>query len=516
MRNLSLLWLLLAVPNLASAEPGVESASLLVAASSVGFSVELIDTRRNATAVVWDPALGQLILGRADGAWLVSPRGDEPPLSVLRRGAVFDLHVDGAGRLWVATDRGLYLHRTDGEWQEQRLGAGVARRVRRLVPGPGGTLACATATGAFIRHPDGIWQRLDGALPRTEVTALAFRADGGALWQVSDGKLYTARLEGLVPREVRRIPLPQGRGAVRDLLASEDGLRVLTDRRLLLIGPEGRVEVERFPMVLGATARRIVRALGRLWIATDRGVLGRGPEGWEKAPGRLANADVEALAGSADQLLTAGELGVFRLVAATSVPDAAPAPQSVGPPPWEGEPEIGAVQRAALRYLELGRGPMRSMAARARARGWLPQVELRGGYGGLRRRSEDWDQTFSSGENRLFHDLDRRRERDFDVQAVLRWDLGDTVYHPEELDIAKERREVIELRDEVMDELQQVYFERHRVLLTLANHPDPGDLEAARLRLRAAELASGLDAWTGGWWSALSPASPHNQTEIHP
>jgi hypothetical protein len=84
---------------------------------------------------------------------------------------------------------------------------------------------------------------------------------------------------------------------------------------------------------------------------------------------------------------------------------------------------------------------------------------------------------------------------------VLRWELGDTVYNPEEIDVSKEVRELIELRDEVLDEINQLYFERRRVLLERAQLPDPASAEAERLALRARELAAGLDAWTGGWWS---------------
>ncbi|MBW2241857.1 MAG: hypothetical protein JRH01_07705 [Deltaproteobacteria bacterium] len=492
---------------------------LWMAASPAGaeaLTAQLVDGRRDATAVAWDSVRGELVLGRDDGAWLGSPPGGEPPVPVLHRGAVFDLRVDGAGQLWVATERGLFLRRADGVWQEQQLGAGASREVRRLVAGPGGTIACATAAGAFLRHPDGVWRRLDGALPHEDVTALAFRADGGAVWLVSAGDLHAARLEDFVAHDVRRLPLPEGREAVLDLLASEATLLVLTERRLLHLDAVGRFEVERLPLAPGASASRLALAHGRLWVATDRGLLGHAPGGWERAPGGLANAGVVALAGGPDQLLTAGERGVHRLVPAVAAPTSRQARLPAGPSPWEGEPGIAAVRLAALRYLELDRGPIRSMAARARARGWLPEVELRGGYGGLRRRTADWDQTFSSGEDRLFFDREQRRERDFAVQAVLRWDLGDTVYHAEELDVAKERREVIELRDEVLDELQQIFFERRRVLLTLATQPDPREPEAERLRLRAAELAAGLDAWTGGWWSSASLVSPRNESEILP
>jgi hypothetical protein len=62
----------------------------------------------------------------------------------------------------------------------------------------------------------------------------------------------------------------------------------------------------------------------------------------------------------------------------------------------------------------------------------------------------------------------------------------------------------------VLDEVAQLYYERRRAQLDAARESDPH--AAARLALRAAELAAGLDAWTGGWWSAqlarLAPERP--------
>ena len=91
-----------------------------------------------------------------------------------------------------------------------------------------------------------------------------------------------------------------------------------------------------------------------------------------------------------------------------------------------------AVQRAALRYLDLGVERVRDLQRGVARRGWLPALELRGAYGGGRGRRHDFDETFSSGERRLFHDRESDRDRDFDVAAVLRWDLGDVLYHPEQ------------------------------------------------------------------------------------
>jgi hypothetical protein len=44
-------------------------------------------------------------------------------------------------------------------------------------------------------------------------------------------------------------------------------------------------------------------------------------------------------------------------------------------------------------------------------------------------------------------------------------------------------------------------------LLALDAHPDKHSPEAAALRLRAQELAAGLDAWTGGWFSRAAAGS---------
>ena len=66
----------------------------------------------------------------------------------------------------------------------------------------------------------------------------------------------------------------------------------------------------------------------------------------------------------------------------------------------------------------------------------------------------------------------------------------------------------------MLDEITQLYFERRRVLAALAFQPDSS--AAGELRLRAAQLAAGIDAWTGGWYgrqlktSTPSLRSPHS------
>ena len=56
----------------------------------------------------------------------------------------------------------------------------------------------------------------------------------------------------------------------------------------------------------------------------------------------------------------------------------------------------------------------------------------------------------------------------------------------------------------MLDEINQLYFERRGLLLQLAGSQPPDAAEALRLQLRAAELQAGLDGWTGGWFGEQS------------
>jgi hypothetical protein len=112
----------------------------------------------------------------------------------------------------------------------------------------------------------------------------------------------------------------------------------------------------------------------------------------------------------------------------------------------------------------------------------------------------DFDQSFVSGATHDLFDEQFDIDRELAMDLTLSWDFGDLAFHPEEIDVLRESRAVIELRDDVLDEITQLYFERRRVLVQL-EEMDGASSEAGALRQRAAELAAGIDAWTGGWFS---------------
>ena len=375
-------------------------------------------------------------------------------------GAPVDLASE-AGVALLASGRGVEVRREPGAaWQAVPLPAGPAARVA-LARDAGGALVGFAWTGGqlwrFGVDPEGSPQRMDPPrlLGPLEIPNFALAADGALVVVLSDG---LARREGQAWRRIRT-PLPPGAALVD-----------------------------------------YTEALGRHWLASDAGLLVadavEGPYARVlDGPGARPVVD---LAGGPDLLLVAGERETHRAVQA--------APRRVTAMP-DLHPDVRAVQRAVLRHQALEAGDFAALRQGLRRRGWLPIVTLSGGYEQSRRSGRDYDESFVSGAMRRLRDRDAQRHRDWEAGAALTWDLGDVAYHPESIDVSREARARVALRDDVLDEVHQLYFERLRALAQLPRLA-PEAPERIDLELRVAELTAALDGWTGGWFRRVLAEPP--------
>jgi hypothetical protein len=466
-------------------------------------------------ALAYEPASGRLALGGARGAWLREHDGRFE--TILARGVVHALAFAEDGALWLATGNGLLLRDREGRLLDRTPAPGAAARAVTSLAAVPTALAVGSADGVHVSSDGQTWQRVADAAPDAPASGLALRAREGwlELWWIARGSVWRARLA----REGTRLVVVE-RGEERPFggvahaepvqvaldLAGVDVVVVSADTIAWRTNPAAAWRSVPLVGLPGASVRRLDAAAGRLWLATDRGLLeGPGPEGpWRRAAPPAGGEPAFEVAGDARHVFVGTAAGLLegRLARANPRPllDALPLAN-----PRPAEPEIGEVQRAALLYLDLGPEHVRRLRRGVALRGLLPLVTLDLDRSRGRDASRDWDQSFVSGNtHQLF---DRGRSRSHDSSATLRftWDLGDAAYHPEEIDLSKEARELIELRDDVLDEVTQLYFERRRVLLELAALGPAGGLEVARLQLRADELAAQLDAWTGGWFGRHAP-----------
>jgi len=477
-------------------------------------------------ALALAPGDGGLAVGDSRGVRIVDASGGFRRL--LQRGPVRDLAFlpDSLGppaTLLAATGVGFYRVERDGRARLLTPAPGVEARDVHRIAVSATAVAVATSAGAFLSDDVRRWTRLAARLPLAPARAVALRETAAGLecLAVVDERLWSVRLArggeaagaGLRAEQVTLQPIAGVRGesggpvdVVFDV-GGADAVALLPGAFAVRAAATAGWSLLRPVLPPGASARRLLAARGRLWLATDRGLL-TAPElagPWQRAAPPAGSGDVRALAGDAQRLYAAAG---DRVLAARERAAASDAPAALRLRTAEGDPPIELVHRAALAYLDLRPERIARLSRGAARRGWLPVVALRLVRARDEDRGVDHDEAFTSGETRLLVDRDRSLARDFEASLSFSWDLGDLAYYPEQIDVSREAREVIKLRDDVLDEVTQLYFERRRVLAELAARPDAPPAEALRLRLRAAELAAGIDAWTGGWFQRARAGGP--------
>ena len=463
-----------------------------------------------------------------------------PTTRVSRIGAAVRVRFDGGGGLFAVGEQGLLHVDAGGRARDRtpRLGQGgralVSLDVRvgwLAVGGPGGLFVARLAGPTRAAPTDAggrSWLRVHEGLAAGLVSDVAIGATtaSGAtpLWVVVEGELHLVWLEARGTRVTasaarrQRIPGRPIGDVVRRVVAppGDAGVRVLYGRAIArLVGapldrdaPDAARWELVFPVLPPESALTDLAVVaGRTWVASTAGVLvgdeRRGafsrvdPPAGARPAVAITAAGRTIWAASSDELLRGDPAPPIALVRGSR--DRMPR-----------DPELTVVHRRALERLGLRTREIDRLWRGLGRRAWLPSVTLHGGaeYGSGRTR--DYDESFSYGQLNRLNDHNSDRSTDFDAGIALSWDLADLAYSPEAVDLSREARQVIGLRDNVLDEINQLYFDRQRALRALSAYADWSDPEAAALRLRALELAAGLDAWTGGWFSAqieLPPAA---------
>ena len=160
------------------------------------------------------------------------------------------------------------------------------------------------------------------------------------------------------------------------------------------------------------------------------------------------------------------------------------------------EPTIRQVQKAAIRYGDLGNGKIKRWQWGSRVRSLVPRVST--GRDFSRSTNVDIDRAGTNNPDVFISGPDdRTRSSHLDFT----WELGDLLYSSAQTSIDSRTKLLVELRESILSEVTRIYFERRRVQLEIAFSPPqtPQDYFDALLRLD--ELTAQLDALTNGFMS---------------
>jgi len=160
------------------------------------------------------------------------------------------------------------------------------------------------------------------------------------------------------------------------------------------------------------------------------------------------------------------------------------------------EPGIKQVQEAAVEYAEVGPEKIKKWRGSAAKKAFLPKVSA-----GLRRDTGDLWHWETGSTTKSDDDVLRKGSDSLGWDVSLSWDLGEVVFNQDQLSIDVRSRLMVELRNDILDEVNKFYYERLRLKMELDNLGIAERKKLQEKELRIQELTASLDALTGGYFS---------------
>lgn len=182
------------------------------------------------------------------------------------------------------------------------------------------------------------------------------------------------------------------------------------------------------------------------------------------------------------------------------------------------EPKFPEVERQMLRFSALPTGEeFRRYRKQARLRNILPAIN--GDYDLNRQRyySYGYDSsfdrvipnngstsptgTYNHSQSQYDWNNDRTGYRTRGYSAGIEWYLPGLIYDNEVTDLISEQRRIAGIRNDLIEQLHNVYFDRRRRQVEFVINPPDSQAEEVIYDLELQELTAKIDSMTGGWFS---------------
>jgi hypothetical protein len=418
--------------------------------------------------------------------------------------------------LYAATGSGLYYSQDCGEnWQRIFRGRNSRENDCAAVTVLPNAIYLGTKAGLFISKDNGrSWSKAGARLGENQIFGLAhhfeepdylyvacvdgvFKSrDAGKSWE----RVFVALRTEESPEEeqdengennheaqtsqVKYIALDQNNPSVL-YLATSRGVYKSQDRASTweLLSTSGLLSLD---MRLVLITQR-----SRVLVATKTGVYAFGGAHWQELSIRLPVEEVNFLAvDNQENLYAACDKGLFKAQFENPLADK----QGILALYCKDEPKINQVQKAAIRYAEVEPEKIKDWRRKAQIKAILPRLTV-----GIDRSESTNYEIYTSATKHYVYAGPYDKDNGWDV--TLTWELGDLIWNDDQTSIDVRSRLMVELRDDILDEVNKLYFERIRLKMEIDRLAIEDRAKRLEKELRLEELTASLDALTGGYYS---------------
>ncbi len=384
------------------------------------------------------------------------------------------IYLGTKGGLFISKDRGFIWNKQKGKLADSHI-LSIAVDSREA-----GYIYVACVHGVFVTKDSGqSWERIFVAkgIEENNGDAQEVIDDQDDEEQVSDIKYITIdrnHPDYLFLAVSKGVYRSVDKGLTWDLLSSR-GL-VGRDIRFLLISPDSTL--------YAVTISGIFKYEGQRWHILSLG---------------LESGDVRALGlDKQGNLYAVCDKGLFKAKIVSYK-------NSIISGYFKNDPEIDEVQKAAIKYAEVEPEKVLRWRKQAAMSAWLPKLSV-----GMDRdknktvSSNIWGTygtTTTSGKYYAGPD-DETRDNNKNWNVSLSWELGDLIWNDAQTSIDTRSRLIVQLRNDILDEVTKIYFERIRVKMEMDNLRIEDRKKRLEKELRLQELTASLNALTGGYFSS--------------
>ncbi len=233
-----------------------------------------------------------------------------------------------------------------------------------------------------------------------------------------------------------------------------------------------------------------------LAAVTKSGIFEYGNARWEEVSLRLTAKKINYIAmDSLNNIYAACDNGLFKSKPNFVSRDG----QNIVSIYYKNEPRIEDVQKAAVEYAEVAPEKIKRWRDSAARKALLPQVSV------------DFDRNvtdlwhWETGSSTKSDDDTLRKGNDCVAwRLALTWNLGELIWNNDQTSIDVRSKLMVELRNDILDQVTKIYFERLRIKMDLDNISIEDRKKRLEKELRLRELTASIDALTGGYFSRQS------------